>query len=104
MMWWLLLAIPTIPLIALVTLWIIGERGHLLLPSTRAVLRRNGGSGGGNGSSTGRGSLLNALHGYVYGPSPASGAPHAAITAMRTAETRLEVTNLRSINTAHPSD
>ena len=47
-------------------LWLVGERGHLLLPSTRAALgtrergrhrRRHGG-------------LLNAVHGYVYGRWP----------------------------------
>jgi ferredoxin len=45
----------------LLAVWLIGERGHLALPSTRAGLRdrrANGGPGGG---------LLLALHGYIYG-------------------------------------
>jgi len=45
----------------LAALWLVGERGHLALPSTRAALgerRAAGGPGGG---------LLQALHGYVYG-------------------------------------
>jgi len=57
-MLWLLL-IPTLILLSLAALWVIGERGHLMLPSTREALtsRQDGGRGG----------LWNALHGYVYG-------------------------------------
>jgi ferredoxin len=70
-MLWLLL-IPVILLAALVaalvTLWLIGERGHLMLPSTRAMGRASGGSGG--GGRGGRGGLLKSLHGYVYGRWP----------------------------------
>jgi len=62
-------------LAVLLTLWLIGERGHLMLPSTRAAFRRprgrsasTGGVGSGGGSSGNgkRGSLVTALHGYVY--------------------------------------
>jgi len=45
---------------ALIALWLIGERGHLMLPSTRAAMLERGGGGK-------RGSLFNSLHGYVYG-------------------------------------
>ncbi|TFG53181.1 MAG: 4Fe-4S ferredoxin [Gemmatimonadales bacterium] len=57
-MLWLLL-IPSLMLFGLLTLWLVGERGHLMLPSTREALtsRREGRRGG----------LVNALHGYVYG-------------------------------------
>jgi ferredoxin len=57
MIWLLVLAVP---FVALAVLWIVGERGHLLLPSTRAGL-------GQRVEREGRRSLLNALHGYVYG-------------------------------------
>jgi NAD-dependent dihydropyrimidine dehydrogenase PreA subunit len=57
------LAVFLVPLGALLVLWVIGERGHLMLPSTRAGLTERRGSGR-------RGSLLNALHGYVYGRWP----------------------------------
>ncbi len=73
---WLLL-IPLVPVAVLVTLWLIGERGHLMLPSTRSAFRKAGGrgsrsrSGSGVGSRNGRkGALLNGLHGYVYGRWP----------------------------------
>jgi ferredoxin len=71
---WLLL-IPIIPLAALFILWLIGERGHLMLPSTRKVVRRarGNGAGGRSGGPSGarrRGGLLTALHGYVYGRWP----------------------------------
>jgi NAD-dependent dihydropyrimidine dehydrogenase PreA subunit len=79
-MTWLLilLAVPAALLVALATLWLIGERGHLMLPSTRAgMLKHNGraGAGGGAGTRRGgtrtrRGGTLNALHGYVYGRWP----------------------------------
>jgi ferredoxin len=75
-MLWLLL-IPLVPLALLATLWLIGERGHLMLPSTRSALgigkpRRPSGTGGrarSSGNGTGH-ELLNALHGYVYGRWP----------------------------------
>jgi Pyruvate/2-oxoacid:ferredoxin oxidoreductase delta subunit len=57
---WLLL-IPVIPLVLLTTLWLIGERGHLMLPSTRAR------TSGGPGVARKRRSRLKLLHGYVYG-------------------------------------
>ena len=61
---WLLL-IPAIPVVLLAALWIIGERGHLMLPSTRDAIR---GSGAGSaGKATPRGGVLTKIHGYVYG-------------------------------------
>ena len=68
---WLLLLLG-FPLAAVAALWLIGERGHLLLPSTRAVFgrrktgRRPEGKSG-QRSKRGRGGVLNAIHGYVYG-------------------------------------
>lgn len=57
-MLWLLL-IPGLIVVGLLTLWLIGERGHLMLPSTRVALAsREVGK---------RGGVLNTLHGYVYG-------------------------------------
>lgn len=59
---WILVG-AAIPLAALAALWLVGERGHVILPSTRAALReRTGGDGGGR-----RRGALTALHGYVYG-------------------------------------
>ena len=49
----ILLVIVGILLIALACLWIFGERGHLLLPSTRKELSRAGLN-------------LNGLHAYAY--------------------------------------
>ena len=66
MLW--LLAIPVVLVVGLVVLWFVGERGHLMLPSTRAaVLGRGGGSASAAGSGGRRRSLLTAVHGYVYG-------------------------------------
>jgi ferredoxin len=71
-MLWLLL-IPIVPLLLLATLWLIGERGHLMLPSTRAALglgkprsadrnrRRSRAAANGRGRE-----IINALHSYVY--------------------------------------
>ncbi|MDH3457101.1 MAG: 4Fe-4S binding protein [Gemmatimonadota bacterium] len=61
-MFWLL-SLVAVPFVALAALWIIGERGHLMLPSTRKALNRRGQNGHHR-------SLLNALHGYVYGRWP----------------------------------
>ena len=58
-MLWLLL-IPLVLLAGIALLWLIGERGHLILPSTRAAI--SGSNGGGR-----KGGLINAIHGYVYG-------------------------------------
>jgi len=60
-MTWLLL-ILALPLAALAALWLIGERGHLILPSTARALHGRGDGG--------RRSLLKAVHGYVYGRWP----------------------------------
>jgi NAD-dependent dihydropyrimidine dehydrogenase PreA subunit len=49
-MHWLWLLIPA----ALLVLWLAGERGRLLRPSTRRLFRESG-------------SWLNGLHGYIYG-------------------------------------
>lgn len=66
-MLWLLL-IPAILLLVLATFWLVGERGHLMLPSTRrAITRRWAGGGSSKGTGGERGSVLTALHGYVYG-------------------------------------
>ncbi|MGD8727477.1 MAG: 4Fe-4S binding protein [Gemmatimonadales bacterium] len=63
----LLLALAAV-LVALAILWIVGERGHLMLPSTRRALSQRHAKGRVGGSSERRGhSLINALHGYVYG-------------------------------------
>jgi Pyruvate/2-oxoacid:ferredoxin oxidoreductase delta subunit len=51
--------VPAAAFAALLALWLVGERGHLLLPSTRRALRER--------RTSPRGGLLNALHGYVYG-------------------------------------
>ena len=66
-MLWLLL-IPAAMLAGLLALWIIGERGHILLPSTRAALQGSGGNGRRNGKR--RGGRFDKLHGYVYGRWP----------------------------------
>lgn len=74
-MLWLLL-IPLVPVAGLTALWLIGERGHLILPSTRAAIPRGGGNRSGNGdrpSENGkrkRAGFLTAIHGYVYGRWP----------------------------------
>ena len=58
-MLWLLL-ILLVPLTALALLWVVGERGHLILPSTQAAIRKS--------RSNGRnGRVAKAIHGYVYG-------------------------------------
>lgn len=66
-MWWL--AVVLVPLLALAALWLIGERGHLMLPSTRRAPRtpRCGEGGGGGTGPRRRWGLLDAVHGYVYG-------------------------------------
>ena len=63
-MLWLLL-FPGILLGAVAALWLIGERGHLLLPSTRADIRGSGEASEHKNAS--HGSILNKLHGYIYG-------------------------------------
>ncbi len=44
-------------------LWLIGERGRLMLPSTRAALRESLRGGDGSGTKGG----LSAVHAYIYG-------------------------------------
>lgn len=66
-MFWLLL-IPIVPLLLLAALWIAGERGHLMLPSTRSAIRQTRGQSGTRSSS--RSGILTLLHGYIYGRFP----------------------------------
>jgi ferredoxin len=61
MLW--LFVILGVPVAALIALWLVGERGHLLLPSTRAAI-----TGPRDGER--QTSLWRALHGYVYGRWP----------------------------------
>ncbi|MGD8698644.1 MAG: 4Fe-4S binding protein [Gemmatimonadales bacterium] len=71
-MLWLLLT-PLFLVAGLAALWLIGERGHLILPSTRAAIsgRREAASdGGGRGDGARKRSPLTAIHGYVYGRWP----------------------------------
>jgi Pyruvate/2-oxoacid:ferredoxin oxidoreductase delta subunit len=81
MLWVLLIPVFLLAavFVALLTLWLVGERGHLMLPSTRAAFRRprrrspsTGGSRSDSGTSGNgkRGGLGTALHGYVYGRWP----------------------------------
>ncbi len=64
-MLWLLTVVGAVVL-GLAVLWLVGERGHLILPSTRAVVR--GGAGSQTGPRAGpRRSLLTNLHAYAYG-------------------------------------
>jgi len=57
MLW--LLVMVLVAVAALAVVWLIGERGHIMLPSTRSAIRqaKNGGH---------RGSSIRAVHGYVY--------------------------------------
>ncbi len=63
-MLWLLL-IPAIPLVLIATVWIVGERGHLILPSTKAAIRGSGSPS--EDRTTDRGGMLTKLHAYIYG-------------------------------------
>ena len=63
-MLWLLL-IPAIPVLLLAALWLVGERGHLILPSTLAAIR--GKRGGSDRREPHRGSIWTKIHGYIYG-------------------------------------
>jgi len=63
-MLWLLLIVAVL-LVAATTLWIVGERGRLMLPSTRSALTQRSGARAHSGNTDRH--LLNALHGYVYG-------------------------------------
>jgi Pyruvate/2-oxoacid:ferredoxin oxidoreductase delta subunit len=53
-------------LFALIALWIFGERGHLILPSTLRAARPKRGKRSGTPSGR-KPSLLDTLHAYVYG-------------------------------------
>jgi NAD-dependent dihydropyrimidine dehydrogenase PreA subunit len=53
----------------LAALWLVGERGNLVLPSTRAAIMQRKNSSRSGGARSGR-ALLNAAHGYVYGRWP----------------------------------
>jgi NAD-dependent dihydropyrimidine dehydrogenase PreA subunit len=77
----LVAAVFLVALVAFLVLWMVGERGHLMLPSTRAVLRgRRPGSrpalrvdGTRAPAKPPRGRMrraLDALHAYVYGRWP----------------------------------
>ncbi len=66
-MLWLLL-IPGVLVAAVGMLWLVGERGHLILPSTRSALRQR--TEGSERTSKSKRSRLNALHSYVYGRWP----------------------------------
>lgn len=59
---WLL--VPVIIVASIALLWLIGERGHLMLASTRAGARE------GAGGSRGGRRWVKKLHGYVYGRWP----------------------------------
>jgi Pyruvate/2-oxoacid:ferredoxin oxidoreductase delta subunit len=61
---WLLL-IPITLIVSLVLLWLVGERGHLILPSTRA-----GAAEPARAAKRRRRRYLKKLHGYVYGRWP----------------------------------
>jgi ferredoxin len=55
---------------ALLALWIFGERGHLMLPSTRRAMRGGGKRSGSKPSSAAprkKPNLLDTLHSYIYG-------------------------------------
>jgi len=61
---WLLL-IPGIPAFLLAAIWIVGERGHIVLPSTWAAIRGSKSDSREKGvSKTG---ILTKIHGYIYG-------------------------------------
>lgn len=65
MIW--LAVIPGVPVVLLAILWLMGERGHLALPSTRSALHRTRAASAARRPS---GRLGQALHGYVYGRWP----------------------------------
>ncbi|MDH4043050.1 MAG: 4Fe-4S binding protein [Gemmatimonadota bacterium] len=59
-----LVVVPAVAVLGLVGFWLTGERGHLLLPSTRHALRERRDGRPGTGARAG---LVTALHGYIYG-------------------------------------
>jgi ferredoxin len=69
----IVLLVVSILALALVALWLFGERGHLMLPSTRRSVPRRGGKQSGARAEphpakpAQRNAALDALHGYVYG-------------------------------------
>ncbi len=60
---WILIG-PAVVLLGLVALWVVGERGHLILPSTRNAMRQRGATPGGAARSI---AVLTKIHGYIYG-------------------------------------
>ncbi|NIR45084.1 MAG: 4Fe-4S dicluster domain-containing protein [Gemmatimonadetes bacterium] len=66
---WLLL-LPVALALGLLALWLVGERGHLMLPSTRAAFRGRGGAPGERDSDRPKRRFRDALHAYVYGRWP----------------------------------
>ncbi len=69
-----LVAVVFVLVLALVALWLFGERGHLILPSTRRAMPRGGGGRSARSeqkvSATGpprRHVMFDALHAYIYG-------------------------------------
>jgi ferredoxin len=59
-----LVLVPTIAVLGLAGLWLVGERGHFVLPSTRKAIR---GRLDGPVNSGTRAGLLTGLHAYAYG-------------------------------------
>lgn len=65
---WVLVVVPLGVVLGIAGLWLVGERGHLMLPSTRKAIgdrRARAGVGGRGGGRSG--AVLQGLHGYVYG-------------------------------------
>ncbi len=63
----ILLGLAAVPVLALLTLWLVGERGHLFgLPSIRSAMRtKNNAATSGNAQR--KLSILGMAHAYVYG-------------------------------------
>jgi Pyruvate/2-oxoacid:ferredoxin oxidoreductase delta subunit len=62
-LWVLSFLFVFVPVGLLGVLWLIGERGHLAMPSTRAAMRQRRNNGA-------RWGFLKAVHGYLYGRWP----------------------------------
>lgn len=61
-----LVVVPVLMVGGLAALWFVGERGHLILPSTRAAMRQRRDGRERQRRARPR-TWLTALHGYVYG-------------------------------------